>query len=186
MTIGEWQCGITRRWRVLTLMAALAAVALASAPAATMAQTVVTNDLQTASKSKKEVNIEADSMEVLDKQKKAIFTGKVDAKREDVTLHTDKLVVDYADTKQTDGSKKTEVTFLDATGRVVIVTSRQRITGDWAKMDVKANQLTVGGNVTVTQDKTVLKGKKLFVDLDKNTTQMSGGRVSGSFVPSGQ
>ncbi len=167
-------------------MAALAAMALTAGPIGVMAQTVVTNDLHAASKSKKDVNIEADSMEVLDKQKKAIFTGKVDAKREDVTLHTDKLVVDYADTKQKDGSNKTEVTFLDATGHVVIITSKQHITGDWAKMDVKANQLTVGGDVTVTQDKTIINGKKLFVDLDKNTSQMSGGRVRGSFVPSGQ
>jgi len=184
--MGERQSGITRRWQALALMAALAVSALPAAPAAVMAQTVVTNDLQAASKSKKKVNIEADSMEVLDKDKKAIFTGKVDARREDVTLHTDKLVVDYADAAQKDGSKKTEVTFLDATGHVLIVTSKQRITGDWAKMDVKANQLTVGGNVTVTQDKTVINGKKLFVDLDKNTSEMSGGRVKGSFVPSGQ
>ncbi len=186
MTMGKRQCGIARRWQALLLSAALAAVTLSAAPVAVMAQTVVTNDLQAASKSNKNVNIEADRMEVLDKEKKAIFTGKVDAKREDVTLHADRLVVDYAETKQKDGSKKTDVTFLDATGSVIIVTSSQRITGDWAKMDVNANQLTVGGDVTVTQDKTVIKGKKLFVDLDKNTSEISGGRVRGSFVPSGQ
>ncbi len=184
--MAQRQCGPGRWWRTLTLMAALAAMALTAAPIGVTAQTVGTKDLQAASKSKKDVNIEADSMEVLDKQKKAIFTGKVDAKREDVSLHSDKLVVDYAVTKQSDGSNKTDVTFLDATGNVLIVTSSQRITGDWAKMDVKANQLTVGGDVTVTQDKTVIKGKKLFVDLDKNISQMSGGRVRGSFVPSGQ
>lgn len=186
MMMGKRQCGGTRRWWALALAAALAAAMLPARPVALRAQTVVTTDLQAASKSKKEVNIEADSMEVLDKQKKAIFTGKVDAKREDVTLHADKLVVDYADSKQKDGTTKTDVTFLDATGHVVIITSKQHISGDWAKMDVRANQLTVGGAVTVSQDKTVIKGKKLFVDLDKNISKMSGGRVTGSFVPSGQ
>lgn len=155
-----------------------------SAPVA--AQQVNTVDLQKANSSKKDVDIEADRMEVLDEQKQAIFTGNVDARREDVTLHSDKLVIDYADTPQQDGSKKTEVKYLEATGNVVIVTSKQRITGQWAKVDVKANKLTVGDDVTVVQDKTVLKGKQLFVDLKTNRSELSGGRVKGSFVPSPQ
>jgi lipopolysaccharide export system protein LptA len=156
----------------------------ASAPAA--AQQLNTGDLQKANSSKRNVNIEADRMEVLDEQKQAIFTGNVDAKREDVTLHSDKLVVDYADTIQQDNTKKTEVRHLEATGNVVIITSKQRITGQWAKVDVKANKLTVGDDVTVVQDRTVLKGKQLFVDLKTNRSELSGGRVKGSFVPSPQ
>jgi lipopolysaccharide export system protein LptA len=75
------------------------------------------------------------------------------------------------------------VTFLEAAGNVVIETTQQRITGTWAKMDVKSNQVTVGGNVVVTQGSTVLHGQQLFVDLDKNTSEMTGGRVRGRFVP---
>jgi lipopolysaccharide export system protein LptA len=77
----------------------------------------------------------------------------------------------------------TEVTFLEATGAVVIETAQQRITGAWAKMDVKANQVTVGGNVVVTQGSTVLRGEQLLVDLNANTSEMTGGRVRGRFVP---
>ncbi len=98
-------------------------------------------------------------------------------------MNSDKLVVHYDDAKKQDGGSKTEVTHLDATGNVVIITRNQRITGKWAKMDVKANLLNVGGNVVVTQGKTVVKGKKLFVDLNKNISKISGGRVKGSFVP---
>jgi lipopolysaccharide export system protein LptA len=65
----------------------------------------------------------------------------------------------------------------------VIVTSKQTVTGEWAKMDVKKNEVTVGGKVKVVQDKTVLTGNKLFVDLDTNRSEMTGGRVRGSFVP---
>jgi lipopolysaccharide export system protein LptA len=50
-------------------------------------------------------------------------------------------------------------------------------------MDVQSNQVTVGGNVVVTQGSTVLRGEQLFVDLDKNTSEMTGGRVKGKFVP---
>ncbi len=134
-------------------------------------------------KGPKDVDIEADQVQVLEDELKAVFTGKVDATRGDVRLNTDKLVVRYQEKKKADGTKKTEVTHLDAAGSVVIITKSQRITGQWAKMNVKANELTVGGNVVVRQGQTVVRGKKLFVDLDKNTSQMTGGRVKGSFVP---
>jgi lipopolysaccharide export system protein LptA len=189
MTAGQDR---TRRPRGTAWLAVAVLVGLAGAgsppwaPVPAGAQQLNTGDLQKASSSKKDVNIEADRMEVLDDQKKAIFTGNVDAKREDVTLHSDRLVIDYANTPQQDGSKKTEVTHLEATGQVVIITSKQRITGQWAKVNVKADELTVGDDVTVTQGETVLKGKKLFVNLKTNRSELTGGRVKGSFVPSAQ
>jgi lipopolysaccharide export system protein LptA len=164
--------------RTIILLAALGLAA--PAPAQT---TVDTTAAAAEAKGPKDVDIEANQMVVLDEQKKAVFTGKVIGKRGAVTLNCDKLVVDYVETEQKDGTKKTEVTYLDATGSVVIVTSKQTVTGEWAKMNVKTNEVTVGGNVKVVQDKTVLTGQKLFVDLDTNRSEMTGGRVKGSFVP---
>lgn len=132
----------------------------------------------------KEVNIEADQMEIFDDKKQAVFKGNVDAKRTDVHLTCDTLVVTYAETiDPTTKEKKSDVTFLDATGNVKIVTDKQTVTGKWAKMDVKSNDLTVGDNVKILQGKNVLTGTKLFVDLDTNKSQLSGGRVKGSFLP---
>jgi len=131
----------------------------------------------------KEVNIEADQMEIFDDKKQAVFRGNVDAKRTDVHLTCDELVVTYAETTDAQGQKQSEVTFLDATGNVKIVTDKQTVTGKWAKMDVKTNDLTVGENVKILQGKNVLTGTKLFVDLDTNKSELSGGRVRGSFVP---
>lgn len=147
------------------------------------AQSVTSGELSTASKTEKDVDIEADSMQVLEDEQQAVFTGNVDATRGTVRLNSDKLVVHYKEKPRDDGTKKTEVTHLDANGNVVIVTRNQRITGQWAKMNVTANELTVGGNVVVVQGKTIVKGKKLFVDLDTNKSEMTGGRVKGSFVP---
>jgi lipopolysaccharide export system protein LptA len=136
-----------------------------------------------AAKKKGPVTVEANQMELVEGGKQAIFTGSVDAVREDGHIKSDKMVVDYADTKQPDGTMKSEVSSLDSTGNVTITTKTQVITGDWAKMNVDANTLVVGGNVKVVQGKTVLMGPKLDVDLDTNRTVMSGGRVKGSFVP---
>jgi lipopolysaccharide export system protein LptA len=146
-------------------------------------QTLDTKAAASESRELRDVNIEADQLEILDDKKQAIFTGKVNGRRGDVTLNADKLIVTYEETQQPNNEKRTEVTFLDATGNVKIVTSRQTVTGQWAKMDVKANTVQVGGNVKVVQHKSTISGQKLFVDLNKNVSEMSGGRVRGSFVP---
>lgn len=136
-----------------------------------------------ATKPPQEVNIEANEMQILDKEKKAIFKGNVDATRKDVHLACDQLVVYYGEEKNDDGTTKTVAQNLDATGHVTIVTKTQKITGEWAKLDVKTNKAVVGGNVQVVQGNTVLKGERLDVDLDTNLSQMTGGRVKGSFLP---
>ena len=144
----------------------------ASAPAAT-----------TETKKEKPVDIEADRMEIHEKENKATFTGNVVAKRPDVTLTSDLLVVDYADVKQPDGTTKNEVTNLDATGHVVITTAKQKITGERAKMNPKTNILEVDGGATVTQGETTLHGGHLHANLDTDQMEMTGGRVKGSFLP---
>lgn len=131
----------------------------------------------------KQVDIAADRMEILSAEHRAIFTGKVDVKRQDVRLTCDRLVALYAEVKQADGKSKNEVTHLEAEGSVTIVTKDQTITGDWAKMDVKADKLVVGGKVKVVQGETILEGKLLHVDLNTDRSDMTGGRVKGSFVP---
>ena len=68
----------------------------------------------------------------------------------------------HRDARQANGEKKTEVTFLDADGNVVIVTGRQTVTGKTTHMDVKANKLSVEGRAKVVQGKTIMNGQKLF------------------------
>lgn len=145
--------------------------------------TVDTSEIAESARQAGEVNIEADRMEVLDKEKRAIFIGNVDAQRGDIAFKTDRLVADYEENTGESGESGTSVTFLEATGAVVIETAEQRITGNWARMDVAANQVTVGGDVVVTQGSTELRGDQLVVDLDKDTSEMTGGRVRGRFVP---
>ncbi len=129
------------------------------------------------------VNIEADQMEILDADKKAIFRGNVDATRGDVNLKASELVVTYAEVKQEDGTSKTDATNLDAKGNVKITTPRETITGDWAKFDPKENTLLVVGDVKLVQGATVLTGQQLTADLDTDKVEMTGGRVKGSFLP---
>lgn len=167
----------------LAVLSLLAGLALGGLPV--QAQTVDTSTAAQESKTPRNVDIEADTMEILDEQKKAIFKGNVNAKRGDVTLTTDLLTVTYEETPdpKNNNEKRTEVTLLDAVGNVVIVTNKQTVTGKTAQMDVKANKLWVKGGAKVVQGKTVMNGEQLFVDLKTNKSEMTGGRVKGSFVP---
>ena len=139
--------------------------------------------LYSAEKISTPVDVEANEMEIVDADKQAIFRGKVDAVRGDQHIRSDIMTVFYADVKQPDGTSKSQASKLDATGNVTITTSKQVITGEWAKMDILANTLLVGGKVKLTEGKTTLQGEKLTVDLTTERTLMTGGRVKGSFVP---
>jgi lipopolysaccharide export system protein LptA len=172
----------------LVIPLALFLVAIA-VPRSALAQAVDAAPIAEATRQGQKVDIEADNMEVLDKQRKAIFTGNVNAARGGVTLKSNKLVVDYQSggtnkKGQAKGGGGNEVTNLEATGSVVIITRTQKITGDKALIDVKANRLTVDGNVVVEQGGSVVKGNQLVVDLATNRSQMTGGRVKGLFTPS--
>jgi lipopolysaccharide export system protein LptA len=184
----------------LVLASTLLAVGLAPSGDA-RSQAVDAAPIAEATGQGKDVNIEADNMEVLDKSKQAIFTGNVNAERGGVTMKSNRLVVYYrssaaggtgtdskapakSGTAKAGGGAGSQVTNLDATGNVVIITRTQKITGDKALIDVKANTLTVEGNVVVEQGSSVVKGSKLLVDLTSNRSQMTGGRVKGLFTPS--
>lgn len=139
------------------------------------------------------VNVEADQMEVRSAENIAIFTGKVDARRGDTRMVSSHMTVHYAKPKAaaaaqpaTSGLSGSEVTLIEAEGAVRIETPGQVVTGDAATLDVLTDMLTVTGKVTVTQGKSVIKGTRLVSDLKKKTSQMAGGRVSGSFVPGAQ
>src|SRR4051794_26196010 len=101
----------------------LLVLALSVIPTAGLSQTTTDAAKTKQAKAPQEVNIEADQMEILDVEKKAIFKGNVSAIRGDVHLTCDTLDVTYVETAQPDGSKKTEVNFLDAAGNVKIVTA---------------------------------------------------------------
>jgi lipopolysaccharide transport protein LptA len=129
------------------------------------------------------VDVEADTMEIIDADHKTIFRGNVIAKRPNDTIQADEMLVSSSDQKQTDGTTKSVTDFVDAKGNVTIKTRDAVITGDAARFDVLHDKLMVTGEVKVVQGQSVVRGKKLDVDLKNFHLQMSGGRVAGSFVP---
>jgi lipopolysaccharide export system protein LptA len=117
------------------------------------------------------IQIEAERLEVRDKDKTAVFSGKVQVVQGDATLRSKSLTVFYADPPGTQDTPKPSTTInpagdqkikkLEASGDVVVTQADQIATGDTALFDMDTNIVTMNGNVVLTQGQNVLRGNKL-------------------------
>ncbi len=89
------------------------------------------------------------------------------------------------------GEGGNQITQIEARGNVIITSDQdQTTTSDWALYDVPAQQVTVGGNVVLTQGKNVLKGDRLVIDLKTGESRFentgnaaTGGKIRALFMP---
>lgn len=149
------------------------------------------------------VHIQAAKLEVRDKQQVATFSGDVRVKQGDTSMRSHTLKVYYERDKD-DGKAKSStieaatpgpggeqrIRRLEAIGNVVVNQKDQTASGNLGVFDMKANTVTLTGNVVMTQGQNVLRGDRLVVNLTSGVSRIEsgkggGGRVEGLFVPSG-
>ena len=144
------------------------------------------------------IKIEADSLEVIDEKKVAIFTGNVKVIQGKFQLVAKKLEVTYSGGPggKQKKSEQAGIKRIDASGKVAITTpDKQSATADWAKFDVLAKIVTIGGSVVLSQSGNVMRGDTLVIDLNTgrskfhSTAKVVNGkkikrpRISGVFFP---
>lgn len=120
------------------------------------------------------VAVSAEKLDVDDKAKTAVFTGDVRAQQGDFTINAQELVASYTGSvgltnagAPSQKSIATQLTTIVARKKVVVTSKDgQRAIGDWANFDVKGNTATLGGAVTLTQGRNVVKGTKLLIDMN--------------------
>jgi lipopolysaccharide transport protein LptA/LPS export ABC transporter protein LptC len=119
------------------------------------------------------IDVEADRLEVDDRAKQAVFKGNVRVAQGDFVVRTSTLRTHYtgqaglAD-QTTAASKKqaAQLTRIQAQGKVIVTSKNgQDATGDWADFDMKDNKVTLGGDVVLTQEKNVVRGTQLTIDM---------------------
>jgi lipopolysaccharide export system protein LptA len=191
---------IARIFLILLIVSAISLPATAQTRSAPR-DTGTPNAMQGFSKNKGQpVNIEAEQLEVRDKDKTAVFSGKVVVTQGDTTMKCKTLTVYYVGqvgkgddakpaVKGPDGAEQ-KIKKLEAHGDVVVTQADQIATGDNAVFDMDTNIVTMGGKVVLTQGQNVLRGNKLVVDMTNGYSRVEssgggGGRVQGLFVPSG-
>ena len=164
MTRRLYLCAVT-----LALLAPVLAVAQAPRPAA---GPPVQSLLQGGQDKDQPVQIEAASLEVRDKDKRATFSGDVQVVQGDTTMKCQKLVVFYgqevgiaqagapapeakpAPTSAMPGPKGAQnIRRIEARGGVTVITKDQNASGDLGVYDLIANTITLTGNVVVSHSK---------------------------------
>ena len=138
------------------------------------------------------MKIAAATLEVRDKDRMATFTGDVHVVQGDTEMRCKSLVVFYDEEPNAKGAKgaraaASKFAQIEAKGGVTVTQKEQNATGDSGIFDMRANTVTLIGNVIVTRGTDVLRGQRLFVDLGTGVTKMDGtGRVEGLFQPAQQ
>lgn len=173
--------------------------AVAQAPKAKSTQTAIgfPNALQGFQQNRGDpVKIEANVLEVRDKDKTAVFAGNVVVNQGDTQMRSKELVVYYESggppsrTAKTQAVAAQQIRRLVANGGVIVTTKDQRATGNVGIYDARANTMTLSGNVVLVQGPNVMRGDRLVVDLTSGLSRLDAegksttpGRVHGLFVP---
>ena len=139
--------------------------------------------------SRQPIEITADTLEVLQADKVAVFRGKVDAVQGDMLLRADTLVVHYREAEAE--AENLRVARIDAEGNVFVSSPRETAQGRRGVYDVDAARIDLTGGVVLTRGDNVIEGDSLRMDLDSGRSRVvgagadagSGGRVHGLFVP---
>ncbi len=128
------------------------------------------------------IEVVANSLQVVQDQKLAIFEGEVVAGQGTLRLTTDKLAVTYASLEA--NSDTGEIQHMRADGNVFLVNGDETAKGAWAEYDVAGGMIRMGGSVVLTQGENAISGESLEIDLNAGNAQVSGGRVKSVFSPS--
>lgn len=135
------------------------------------------------------IEINADSLEVLQDEQIAVFRGNVDAVQGGIRLKADELRVHY----RTEGTKKGadiggSIARIDATGGVFVSSATETAQGDVGVYDVDRGEITLTGRVVLTRGDNVIRGQRLVLNMETGRSRIEGegasGRVRGYFVPS--
>lgn len=155
---------------------------------------------------KEPIKIDADRLDVFDRENKAVFAGNVVAVQGDSTIRCSTMTVRYKRGKDAKSEGKTEVKAgadapaekspaamgengiqrVECAGPVTVVQKDQVATGDNAVFDQEAKRIVLTGNVVLSQCQNVTRGSRLVYDMNTGRANMdpvAGGRVSALFVP---
>lgn len=148
---------------------------------------------------KEPIKIDADRLDVFDKEQRAVFSGNVVAVQGESTVHCAELTVLYEQQRgQAPGARASApaqsgvpgqdgaIRRIDCKGPVTVVSKTQTATGDNAVFDRSANRVVLTGNVALSDGPNVTRGDKIVYDLNTgiaNVETTTGGRVRALFVP---
>lgn len=149
--------------------------------------------------SKEPVSVEADHLEVFDKEKRAVYSGNVVVVQGESTMKSGRMVVFYANEGQDAANPQGAQNAAPALGNgnslrrletydgTTIISKDQIAVGNQGVYDKESNRMVLTGNVALTQNGNVTKGEKLVYDLNTGVAVVeaapNAGRVKSLLIP---
>ena len=148
--------------------------------------------------SKEPISIDADKLDVFDKEGRAVFTGNVVAVQGETNMRCTQMDVLYeskrgqkgqqtatADSGSSGGglAQDSNIKKIFCKGPVVIKTKTQTATGDRAEFDRVINKVFLIGNAALSDGPNVTRGERVAYDLNTGVANIEGGRVRALIVP---
>ena len=131
------------------------------------------------------IDLTADRLEVQDRADRAMFSGNVKVRQDELTLDTSRLTVAYS------SRGGVQIKRLDASGGVTVRSPSETARGSFGIYDLDRKLITLVGNVVLERQGSQLSGQRLVIDLDSGRAVIdggpagvgqSGGRVTGHFT----
>jgi lipopolysaccharide export system protein LptA len=152
--------------------------------------------------SKDPIRIDADRLEVFDKDQKAIYTGDVVAVRGTTTIRATTMTIFYDNSKQGQGAQAAgavrsangqaqqdgALKRIEFRGPVSVVNGTQTATSREMVYDAVAKTVTLKGNAVVADGPNVQRGEVMVYNTEESVARITnpGGRVQGVFTPGTQ
>lgn len=114
------------------------------------------------------ITVKANEMTADNKEKTAVFSGKVVAKQGDITIFADKLIVNYLE-------KGGDVEKVEALGSVRIVQLNRTGFADKAEYDSLSGRVVLTGSPRVVQGGDSISGKVITYYVDGDRSDVSSG-----------
>ena len=154
--------------------------------------------------SKEPISVEADHLEVFDKEKRAVYSGNVVVVQGESTMKSGRMIVFYANDAQ-DGAagqppanaapanaapalgNGNSLRRLETYEGTTIISKDQIAVGQQGVYDKESNRMVLTGDVALTQNGNVTKGEKLVYDLTTGVAVVeaapNSGRVKSLLIP---
>lgn len=150
--------------------------------------------------SKEPIKIDADRLDVFDREGRAVFSGNVVAVQGDSIMRCTTMSVFYEQARGGQGGARTagppaaggdsSIKKIDCAGPVTVTSKTQTATGDNAIFDKAANKVVLSGNAALSDGPNVTRGDRIVYDLDTGVANVEGAkpgdRVKALFVPGSQ
>jgi lipopolysaccharide export system protein LptA len=138
---------------------------------------------------KEPIKIDADRLDVFDKEQRAVFSGNVVAVQGDSTMKCTSLTVLYEQSRGSGAASpagpaggENGIRKIDCKGPVTVTAKTQVATSDNATFDRVQNKIVLTGNAALSDGPNVTKGDRVVYDLNTSRAYIEG-RVRALIVP---